>query len=72
MEAGTRNRIAPMDKVFRKFKSFEEAEEADRQYYLSLTPKERLEILGEIIWRANGETFPRLERVYRIIKRPRR
>lgn len=61
-----------MDKVVKKFTSFEEAEEADRQYYRALTPEQRLDILGELIYKANGETFPRLERVYRVIKRPPR
>lgn len=61
-----------MKKVVKKFTSFEEAEKADLAYYRALPPEQRLEILGELIYQANGETFPRLERVYRVIKRPRR
>jgi hypothetical protein len=40
---------APMDKVTTKYDSHEEADEAERKYYLSLTPKERINILIEIV-----------------------
>ena len=52
------------------FKSFAEAEEADRRYYASLTPQERLDLQLEIIARhreALGQTDERLERVYRVV-----
>lgn len=58
-----------MEKIVQKFNSFEEAEAADRAYYQSLSPDERMQILFEIIYRANNETYPRLERVYRVIER---
>ena len=58
-----------MEKVARKFRSFAEADKADREYYLSLTPEQRLDILGDLIALANpNETKQRLERVCRIIK----
>ena len=61
-----------MDKVVAKFKSFDEADRADKAYYHTLIPQERLAILLELRRRAwaedDAETGPRLERVYRIIK----
>jgi hypothetical protein len=60
-----------MEKVVRIFKSFEEADQADKEYYRNLTPEQRLDILLEINGRwpffNNGETSDRLARVYRII-----
>ncbi len=38
-----------MDKTVRKFNSFAEADTAEREFYLSLTPLQRMEILLEII-----------------------
>jgi hypothetical protein len=59
-----------MEPVVRKFKSFEEADEADATYYRSLTPKERLDILLELVRRMQprDEAERRLKRVYRIIE----
>ena len=58
-----------MEKVARKFRSFAEADKADREFYLSLLPEQRLDILGELITLAQThETNQRLERVCRIIK----
>ncbi|MBI1897536.1 MAG: hypothetical protein HYZ57_15865 [Acidobacteria bacterium] len=60
-----------IEPVIRKFSSFEEAEQADREYYRSLTPERRLEILLELMESARqnanapGEG---LARVYRIVK----
>jgi hypothetical protein len=53
------------------FKSFAEAEQADTNYYASLTPQQRLDLQLEIIARhreALGQTDQRLERVYRVVK----
>jgi hypothetical protein len=50
------------------FKDFEAADEADYEYYRSLTGNERLKLMLAIMgpaWEAN----PRFERVYRIIDR---
>jgi hypothetical protein len=57
-----------MEKVVRKFKSHQEADQADRDYYLSLTPEERIRILMQLIEDFYGPQ-PRLERVFKIVKR---
>lgn len=58
-----------MQKVVRIFHSFKESEEADKKFYLSLTPTQRMEILFELIARGKRDgTSERFERVYRIIK----
>ena len=52
------------------FESFAEAEEADRRYYASLTPQQRLDLQLDIIARhrkALGQTDERLARVYRVV-----
>ncbi len=57
------------------FGSFDEAERADDLYYASLTPKQRLEILFEMIAQYReglSETEQRLERVCRITQYPQR
>lgn len=60
-----------MERVAQIFGSFEEAEEADDQFYAHLTPEERLDILLELVARqrsALGEVANRLERVHRIVE----
>ena len=58
-----------MEKVARIFRSFAEADQANVEYYRSLTPEQRLEILFELIANAQpDETEQRPERVCRIIK----
>jgi hypothetical protein len=58
-----------VEKVARKFRSFAESGEADREFYQSLTPEQRLDILGDLIAGANpGATGQKIERVGRIIK----
>ncbi|HEV2349647.1 MAG TPA: hypothetical protein VG028_07375 [Terriglobia bacterium] len=54
-----------------KFRTHEEAEKADREYYRRLTPEERLKILFELRDREHKERNVPSEgmaRVYRIIK----
>lgn len=58
-----------MHKMVAKFRSFEEAEKADRDFYKKLTPQERLDILLELLDHAPEQ---RLERVYRVTKLSRR
>jgi hypothetical protein len=62
-----------MQKVARIFRSQAEAEKADREFYRSLTPSQRLDILVTLIARGNitrsDETGPGLKRVYRVTKR---
>ena len=58
-----------MERRVRRYSSFEEEEKATREYYLSLTPQERLDILLELIDQsrdANDEASQGFERVYRI------
>jgi hypothetical protein len=58
-----------VEKIAKKFRSFAEADAADKEYYLSLTPQQRMEIFFEINARArNNDPDQRLERVCRIVK----
>jgi hypothetical protein len=52
-----------------KFRDFAEAEKADRDFYRKLSGQERLNILLEL---SKHEPEHRLERVYRVVKLPRR
>jgi hypothetical protein len=55
-----------MDLAVRKFATFEEA---DREYYRSLAPAERLSIMIDLIYPQDGDAAAtRFERVYRIVK----
>jgi len=58
-----------MELVVQKFRTFEEAEAATRQYYRQLSPRERLEILFQLRAMAHKESDAasgRLAPVYRI------
>ncbi|MGA9452773.1 MAG: hypothetical protein WBW41_15680 [Verrucomicrobiia bacterium] len=58
-----------MEKVARKFRSFAEADKADREFYQSLSPEQRLEMLCDLIASSYpDEIEQRLERVCRVIK----
>jgi hypothetical protein len=61
-----------IEKKLEIIRSFEEADRADKAYYRSLTPHERLKILVELNrrWpsRSRSGDPDRIERVYRIIK----
>ncbi|MGZ8938686.1 MAG: hypothetical protein ACXW32_05685 [Limisphaerales bacterium] len=58
-----------MERHYKKFDSFAASDEADRAYYQSLTPAERMDILLELIQRGQGDEAAKgLERVYRITK----
>ena len=62
-----------MLKVKRVFRSFAEADKANREYYESLTPTQRLDILLTLISQDRSikpdETGTGLKRVYRVTKR---
>ena len=60
-----------MEKVCSKFTSWKDAEAADKAYYRSLTPPQRLDILLEIVasQRVANEDSSRFVRVYRVVKR---
>jgi len=60
-----------MKRVARIFRSFEDADAADDQFYASLAPEERLDILLELVERHRstlGEAANRFERVHRIVE----
>ena len=59
-----------MEKAVRIFGSHQEADEADEQYFRSLTPQQRLDVLLELLWRGRkrDDAVERLERVYRIVE----
>ena len=58
-----------MEIVARKFSSFAESDRADREYYRSLTPEQRLDILLELVARAQtDEAEQGFARVYRVVK----
>ena len=64
-------RIVPIERTVQKFSSPEEADRAEREYYNSLSPEQRVEVLLELMNRARDLTDPasqRVERVYRIVK----
>jgi hypothetical protein len=58
-----------VEKNAAKFRDFAEAEKADREFYRKLSGQERLDILLQL---TKHEPERRLERVYRVIKLPRR
>jgi hypothetical protein len=61
--------------AIRKYASLEEADRAEKAYYWSLTPEERLRIMCELCApaiRSPHEPVPRLARVYRFIERSQR
>ena len=60
--------LKDVDKAFRAFQSFEEADRVDRAYYRSLTPKQRLDLLLELV-RRSGPAAERFERVCRVVAR---
>ena len=62
-----------MDRVAQIFRSFEDADQADDQFYAELAPEERLAMLLELIERqrsALGEAANRFERVHQVVELP--
>lgn len=59
-----------MERIIRRFDNHAEADAADRAYYRSLTPQQRLEILFDLVrlYREEHGCSERLERVYRIVE----
>ncbi len=57
-----------MKKEVKMFSSFEEAEEADFQYYKNMTYVQRLELLTQILemWNKSDGTIERSIRIYPI------
>lgn len=60
-----------MDRVVQIFQSFEDADQADDQFYAELAPEDRLAMLLELIERqrsALGEAAGRFERVHHVVE----
>ena len=60
-----------MEPIVRKFASFAEADQADREYYQSLSPNERVQLVVQLMERSKifyDDPPQGLERVCRIIK----
>jgi hypothetical protein len=60
-----------VERIAQVFRSFEDADRADDEFYADLTPDARLEILLELLARhrsALGESAERFERVHRIVE----
>lgn len=58
-----------MEKVYQKFDSLADADRADDEYYASLSPNERVEILLELVAQYGtlfDATSERFERVFKI------
>ena len=55
--------------IARKFSSLAESDRADREFYRSLTPEQRVEIVLDLMAQAQtDETEQGLARVYRVVK----
>lgn len=62
-----------MEYIVRRFDSHADAEEADRRYYRSLTPQQRVDLLVELVYGRrdlNDPASERLERVCRVVELP--
>ena len=60
-----------MERIIRVFDTHDEADQADRDFYASLSPQERVDMLLEMVARYResfGEAGERFERVYRVIE----
>jgi hypothetical protein len=60
-----------VERVFKVYGSFEEAERDNREQYKAMTPEQRLDILTELMRMAYGVPS-RLERVHRFVERQQR
>jgi len=60
-----------MEKVWKKYNSFEEADRAEDEYYSSLSPDQRVAILLELVARYGklfGGTSAGFERIFRVAR----
>jgi hypothetical protein len=56
-----------MEKSIRVFRTFEDAEQADREFYMRLTPQERIEIISRLREQRHPAADQQgFQRVYRI------
>ena len=59
-----------MERTIKIFRSFAEAEQADKEYYRSLTPAQRIQIVLMLRKHYAGEELARgIQKVGRIVKR---
>jgi hypothetical protein len=58
-----------VNKTVRKFRSFTEAEKADREFYKKLSGNERLQILLELLNHAPEQRFERVSRITKLARR---
>ncbi len=59
-----------MEKIYREFNSFADAEATDLEVYASMSPEEHLRIFLELMSPVYAAT-PRLQRIYRVAEYPR-
>ena len=60
-----------MQRIVQRFASHAEADLAERRYYASLPPQERVDLLLDLIRRyreSQGESAQRFERVHRVVE----
>jgi len=57
-----------MENEVAKFRTHADAQRADREFYHSLTPQERLNALLGLVERGNADAPRRLERVHRVTR----
>ena len=60
-----------MEKIVQKFNSFQESDRADRRYYASLDPQERLDVFLSLLINGRAgqnEAEQGFKRVYRIVE----
>ena len=70
-----RAKFEDVEKSVQMFRSFDDADRADDEFYADLAPEERVDLLLELVERqrsALGETASRFERVHRIVELSRR
>ena len=66
-----RAKLSTMERRVQVFRSFDEAERAELDYYASLTPQQRVDLLLELVaaWReACGGSEEGIARVHRVVK----
>lgn len=60
-----------MEKILRKFSSFDATEQTDYDHYAAMTPEERLCIALNLYWMVHDINDPashRVERVFKIVR----
>ena len=66
----SRAKLSTMERRVQVFRSFEEAERADEEFYASLTPQQRVDLLLELVaaWReSRGDAAEGIANVHRVV-----